>query len=57
MMTAKMFASYNQSSNCCTTAAGTSCARIINIMDTAVIMVVSIFVRLISLRLRIGSGT
>ena len=43
----------NQSFNCSTTAAACSSARIINRMDTAIILVVSIIVCLISLRLRI----
>jgi len=53
-MTACNTFSHSQSFNCCT-AAGTSHGRIINVMDTAVNLVVSIFVRLISLRLRIGT--
>ena len=44
---------FNQSSNCSTTAAACSPARISNIMDTAIILVVSIIVCLISIRLRI----
>ena len=52
-MTAMNFASNNQSFNC-STAAGCSSARIIDRMDTAIIMVVSIIVRLVvSIRLRI----
>lgn len=43
---------YNQSSNCCSTgAAACSSARISLVLDTAVILVVSVFVRLISIRL------
>ena len=37
-------ASYNQSSNCCGAAAACSSARIINVLDAAVLLVVSIFV-------------
>ena len=51
-MTAMNTASYNQSTNCSTTAAACSSARIIDRMDTAIIMVVSIIVRLISVLLR-----
>ena len=52
-MTAMNFASNNQSFNC-STAAGFSSARIINRMDTAMNMVVSIIVRLVVIiRLRI----
>ena len=52
-MTAMNFASNNQSFNC-STAAACSSARIIDRMDTAIIMVVSIIVRLVvSLRLRV----
>ena len=51
-MTAR-FNSNNQSSNCCATAAACACARIRLVQDTAIILVVSIFVRLISLRLRL----
>lgn len=51
-MTAMNCATYNQSSNC-STAAACSSARIIDRMDTAMILVVSIIVRLISIRLRI----
>ena len=50
-MTAMNTASYNQSSNCSTTAAACSSARIIDRMDTAIIMVVSIIVRLFSVLL------
>jgi len=50
-MSAKFYA-YNQTSNCCyTCAAATSSARISRILDTAIILVVSIFVCLINLRL------
>ena len=53
-MTAMNFASNNRSFNCSTTAAACSSARIIDRMDTAIIMVVSIIVRLVvSIRLRI----
>lgn len=52
-MTAMNFASNNQSFNC-STAAACSSARIIDRMDTAIILVVSIIVRLVvSIRLRI----
>ena len=52
-MTAMNTASNNQSFNCSTTAAACSSARIIDRMDTAIIMVVSIVVRLVvSIRLR-----
>ena len=52
-MTAMNAASNNQSFNCSTTAAACSSARIIDRMDTAIIMVVSIIVRLVvSIRLR-----
>ena len=52
-MTAMNFASNNQAFNC-STAAACSSARIIDRMDTAIIMVVSIIVRLVvSIRLRI----
>ena len=52
-MTAMNIASNNQSFNC-STAAACSSARIIDRMDTAIIMVVSIVVRLVvSIRLRI----
>jgi len=43
MMT-RNYTSYNQSSNCCGAAAACSSARIINILDAAVLLVVSIFV-------------
>ena len=53
-MSAKFYA-YNQTSNCCSTfAASTSSARISRILDTAIILVVSIFVCLINLRLWAG---
>ena len=49
---ARRFNTYNQAANCCSTcAAATSSARINRILDTAVILVVSIFVGLINLRL------
>lgn len=51
-MTAMNFASNNQSFTCSTTAAACSSARIIDRMDTAIIMVVSIIVRLISVLVR-----
>jgi len=47
--------SYNHTANCCYTfAAATSSARISRILDTAVILVVSIFVCLINIRLWLG---
>ena len=53
-MIAMNFAQNNQSFNCSTAAAACSSARIINQMDTAIILVVSIIVRLVvSLRLRV----
>ena len=49
---AARFSSYNHTANCCyTSAAATSSARIIRILDTAILLVVSIFVCLINLRL------
>ena len=51
-MTAMNTASYNQSSNCSTTAAACSSAPMIDRMDTAIIMVVSIIVRLINVLVR-----
>ena len=55
-MTAR-FATMNHASHCCTgSAAATSSARIRSIMDTAILLVVSIFVSLLSLRLRVGIG-
>ena len=50
-----MNCSCNKSFNCSTTAAACSSARIMNRMDTAIIMVVSIIVRLISVLLRESS--
>ena len=51
-MTAR-FASMMSASHCCTTsAAACSSARIRSIQDTAIILVVSIFVCLLNLRLR-----
>lgn len=41
--------SYNQNSNCCSTAAACSSAQITLILDTAILLVVSIFICLISL--------
>lgn len=52
MMT-RFSASYNQSSNCCAAAAACSSARILPILDAAVLLVVSIFVALCLLPLRI----
>ena len=52
-MTAMNFAS-NKSFNCSATVAACSSARIIDRMDTAILLVVSIIVRLaVSIRLRI----
>ena len=53
-MTAR-FSTRNHTTNCCSTsAAACSSARIIDRMDTAIILVVSIIVRLVvSIRLRI----
>ena len=48
-----LFTASSRHTNCCSTsAAACTSARISSILDTAVIMVVSIFVCLISLRLR-----
>ena len=52
---AARFSTNNHTANCCSTsAAATSSARISLIMDTALILVVSIFVCLINLRLCSG---
>lgn len=52
---AARFYSYNQTANCCSTsAAACSSARISRILDTAVILVVSIFISLINIRLWMG---
>ena len=52
---ATRFSSYNQAANCCyTSAAASSSARINRILDTAILLVVSIFVALISVRLWMG---
>ena len=52
---AERFYSYNQTANCCSTsAAACSSARISRILDTAVILVVSIFISLINIRLWMG---
>lgn len=52
---ATRFSSYNQAVNCCyTSAAESSSARINRILDTAILLVVSIFVSLIHIRLWIG---
>ena len=51
---AAMVSSYNQTANCCyTCAAASSSARISRILDTAIVLVVSIFVYLLNLRLRL----
>lgn len=52
-MTTRFSTSYNQSSNCCASAAACASARIIPILDAAVLLVVSIFVVLCLLPLRI----
>ena len=50
-MTAR-FTTGNHTYNCCSScAAATSSARISLVLDTAIILVVSIFVRLLSLRI------
>lgn len=52
---AARFSTNNHSANCCYTfAAASSSARINRILDTAVILVVSIFVCLIDVRLCLG---
>ena len=51
-MTAMNFAHNNHSTNCSAFAAACSSARIMNRMDTAIMMVVSIIVRLVSVLLR-----
>lgn len=52
-MTAR-FASMDHASHCCNAfAAACSSARIRSIMDTAIILVVSIFVCLLNIRLRV----
>jgi len=52
---AARFYSNNQTANCCSTsAAACSSARISRILDTAVILVVSIFISLINIRLWMG---
>ena len=44
---------YNQTSNCCTTSAvACSSARISEILDTALLLAVSIFICLFNIRLR-----
>ena len=49
---AAMVHTYNQTANCCSaSAAATSSARISRILDTAIILVVSIIVCLMNLRL------
>jgi len=49
---AARFSSYNQTANCCYTfAAATSSARISRILDTAIVLVVSIIICLLNLRL------
>ena len=42
-MMARFSTNYNQSSNCCASAAACSSARIIPVMDAAILLVVSIF--------------
>ena len=52
---AARFTSNNHTANCCSTcAAATSSARINRILDTAIILAVSIFVCLINIRLWMG---
>lgn len=52
---AAQVSSYNHTANCCSTyAAACSSARISRILDTAVILVVSIFISLINIRLWMG---
>ena len=52
---AARFTSNNHTANCCSTyAAACSSARISRILDTAIILVVSIFVCLINIRLCTG---
>ena len=52
---AARFYTDNQTANCCySSAAASSSAQINRILDTAIVLVVSIFVCLISVRLRIG---
>ena len=52
---AARFSTANHTANCCSTsAAATSSARISRILDTAIILVVSIFVCLINIRLCLG---
>ncbi len=52
---AARFSTNNHTANCCyTCAAACSSARISRILDTAIIMVVSIFVCLINIRLCLG---
>ncbi len=54
-MAAYMHGSHHHTSACCA-AAGCSSARISLVLDTAVILVVSIILPLLSLRLRLGIG-
>ena len=52
---AARFTTSNHTANCCSTfAAACSSARISRILDTAVILVVSIFISLINIRLWMG---
>lgn len=44
MMMTAMHNTYNQSSNCCRSAAACPSARISSLLDTAIILVVSIYV-------------
>ena len=54
-MAAYMTGSHHTASACCT-AAGCTSARISLVLDTAIILVVSIILPLLSLRLRLGIG-
>ena len=55
-MTAR-FSTMNPASHCCTgSAAAFTSARIRSAMDTAVVLVVSILIALLSLRLRLSIG-
>lgn len=47
---------FHHTASACCTAAGCSSARISLVLDTAVILVVSIILPLLSLRLRLGIG-
>ena len=52
---AALFYTDNQTANCCySSAAASSSAQINRILDTAMVLVVSIFVCLVNIRLRMG---